>query len=101
MFAKVKIITANNPNAVIIPSQAIVERQGKSVVYITQDGGEGKSVREAEVEVGIISDGRAEIRSGVNAKDEVVDKGMSLLTDGVRVNIINTRSEADGAGGGL
>ena len=38
MFAQVRIRGDERPDAVLIPNQAIVQRGGKSVVFIVEDG---------------------------------------------------------------
>jgi multidrug efflux pump subunit AcrA (membrane-fusion protein) len=88
MFAKVKIITESRSNAICVPVSAIVKRQDKTVVFIERNESEGDTVRQTEVTTGIIADGIAEITSGVSEGDNVVDKGMTLLSDGARVNVI-------------
>ncbi|MDR2481173.1 MAG: efflux RND transporter periplasmic adaptor subunit [Spirochaetaceae bacterium] len=125
MFAKVKVVTEKKDKAVTIPMSAIVQRQGKSVVFIISEAGAEaagkkqdsdaaqtgggapagapsgptgaaiKTARQVEVTTGIISDNVAEITSGLQAGDEIIDKGMSLLTDGASVNIVNIEPQAE------
>lgn len=94
MFAKVNIITEGKTNAVRVPVSSVVSRQGKMVVFVVEPGKEPAAVRQVEVGTGIQSDGLIEITSGVSAGDEVVDKGMTLLSDGTEVNIISRDTEA-------
>jgi multidrug efflux pump subunit AcrA (membrane-fusion protein) len=91
MFAKVKIITENKSNIVQIPAAAIVQREGKNVVFVaTPDSSDARYsiARQIDVSPGIIIDNVAEIQSGLESGDQIVNKGMSLLTDGARINII-------------
>ncbi|MDR2467791.1 MAG: efflux RND transporter periplasmic adaptor subunit [Spirochaetaceae bacterium] len=95
MFAKVNIITVSKSDAIKIPTAAIVQRQGKNVVFVAGvDPADPQAyiARQVEVVPGIESDGVSEIASGITAGDEIVDKGMTLLTDGAGINVIS-RSE--------
>jgi len=96
MFAKVKIITQVKDDVVKIPSDAIVSAGGKSVVFIVESDPKNPSAliaRQTEVGVGIEIDGFAEITSGVQAGDEIVGKGALPLSDGVQINVQNSRSD--------
>lgn len=91
MFAKVNVITDSKEKAVRVPSGAIVSRQGKKVIFVVTGQGETAVAKQSEVETGIESDGIIEIVSGINAGDNIVDKGMTLLVDGARVNVIGAK----------
>jgi multidrug efflux pump subunit AcrA (membrane-fusion protein) len=91
MFAKVKIITESKNNIVKIPSASIVQREGKSVVFVvTPDPTDPdfKIAHQIDVTAGIQIDNVVEIQDGLEAGDEVVARGMNLLTDGARVNVV-------------
>ena len=91
MFAKVRIITERKNNIVKIPASALVSRFGETYVYIVvpdPDNPEQIIVRKRNVVTGIHIDGVLEIQSGLEAGDEIVARGQSLLEDGARVNVI-------------
>jgi multidrug efflux pump subunit AcrA (membrane-fusion protein) len=91
MFAKVKIITESKDDIVKIPSASIVQREGKSVVFVvTPDPTEehSKIAHQIDITPGIQIDNVVEIRDGLMAGDEVVVQGMNLLTDGGKVNVV-------------
>jgi multidrug efflux pump subunit AcrA (membrane-fusion protein) len=91
MFAKVKIITENKSNIVQIPAGAIVQREGKNVVFVATPDNSDKRysiARQIDVTPGIIIDNVAEIQSGLESGDQIVTKGMSLLTDEAKINVI-------------
>ncbi|MDR3302560.1 MAG: efflux RND transporter periplasmic adaptor subunit [Spirochaetaceae bacterium] len=99
MFAKVKIITENKSDIVQIPAAAIVQREGKNVVFVaTPDNTDSRYsiARQIEVTPGIIIDSAAEIQSGLESGDQIVTKGMSLLTDEARINIIQREASVGG-----
>jgi len=92
-FAEVRILTARRENALLVPSIAVFEEQGKHILYVVR---EGKAVRR-EVEVGFADDGMTEIRRGVEAGELVVSKGQRNLRDGVPVEILEGPTSVQGA----
>ncbi len=75
MFANVQIITDLNRAAISIPQTAVLNDEGKTVVFVV----DGKGYKKRVVIVGIQSSDRVEIRDGLNAGDKVVVKGNYLL----------------------
>lgn len=60
-------IILEQPDVLVVPRQAVFERDGKRMVYRRTDGG----FEEVEVEVGSSSAGRVVITSGVEAGDHI------------------------------
>lgn len=81
MFAEAKLATDVRPNAVIIPEDALVPLQGAFYVWAVVDG---KAARR-QVGIGVRSPGFVEIRSGVEAGEQVVVGGQERLYDGAAV----------------
>lgn len=77
------IVITRRPAALLVPEAAVVPRPAGDVVYVIEDG----AARQRTVTTGIFRDGLVEIRSGVNATDQVVATGASFLTDGAPVSI--------------
>lgn len=92
-FAEVRILTARRENALLVPSIAVFEEQGKHILYVARDG---KAVRR-EVEVGFADGGMTEIRRGVEMGELVVSKGQRNLRDGVPVEILEGPDSVQGA----
>lgn len=93
MFAKVKIITEEKSGIVKIPAAAIVRRYGEQYVFTVESDPQDPALTIAKKRVvipGIIIDDQVEIRDGLEAGDEVVLRGQSLLEDGVRVRVVET-----------
>ncbi|QQO09757.1 efflux RND transporter periplasmic adaptor subunit [Breznakiella homolactica] len=91
MFTKVRIITEQKDNIVKIPSTAMVQRFGENYVFTVEPDPSDpafKIVRRKVVTPGILIDGVLEVQQGLNAEDEIVVRGQSLLEDGVRVNVV-------------
>lgn len=75
MFANVEIITDINRSAISIPQTAVLDDNGKTVVFVAADNGYQKR----QVTVGIKNNDQVEIVDGLNAGDKVVVKGNYLL----------------------
>uniref|UniRef100_A0A7V3ZZ89 Efflux RND transporter periplasmic adaptor subunit n=1 Tax=candidate division WOR-3 bacterium TaxID=2052148 RepID=A0A7V3ZZ89_UNCW3 len=80
---KVKIVVKRKLQVLIVPETALVEKGGKTVVYVIQNN----TVREVPVEVGIVSEGRAEVKGDLKPGDLVVTLGAEGLYDGAPVEI--------------
>ena len=83
MNGSVDIEVDTLPNAVTVPVEAVLEREGTSYVYVVKDG---RAVF-TEVDIGRYTDTRAEIISGVDEGEQVVVSGTAELTDGARVRV--------------
>jgi len=75
MFANVQIVTALNRTAISIPQSAVLNDDGKSVVFVA----EGNGYKKRQVQPGIQNNDRVEIVDGLSAGDKVVVKGNYLL----------------------
>jgi multidrug efflux pump subunit AcrA (membrane-fusion protein) len=89
MYAKVRIITEQKDNIVKIPDSALIRRNGQVYVFVASSGG-GKSVaKKVNVKPGIDIDGVLEIESGLNANDELIVQGQTMLEDSTAINVIS------------
>src|ERR1043165_9311330 len=77
MFANVQIITDVNRAAISIPQTAVLNDEGKSIVFVA----EGDRYDKRQVQPGIQNNDRVEIVDGLKAGDKVVVKGNYLLLD--------------------
>ncbi|HYW73044.1 MAG TPA: efflux RND transporter periplasmic adaptor subunit [Pyrinomonadaceae bacterium] len=75
MFANVEIITDVNSTAVSVPQSAVLEDNGKSIVFVA----DGNNYKQRQVQLGIKNGDRVEIVDGLNSGDRVVTKGNYLL----------------------
>ncbi|MEO0235642.1 MAG: efflux RND transporter periplasmic adaptor subunit, partial [candidate division WOR-3 bacterium] len=82
-IAQVKIVVREKNNVLIVPESALVEKGNKFVVYVVK----GEIVREIPVEVGIVSENKAEVRGDLNSGDLVVTVGAQGLYDGAKVSL--------------
>ncbi|MBI1948215.1 MAG: efflux RND transporter periplasmic adaptor subunit [Deltaproteobacteria bacterium] len=72
MFAKVSILTGESVQGAAVPEQAIVDDDGKLVVYAMADG---EHFFKRRVTLGIRSDGYAQVLDGVTEGERVVTRG--------------------------
>lgn len=80
---KLTAITAKSPDSLIIPLSAIYYDSGAGYVYTVVDGVAVKT----PVEVGIISNDRAEIVSGLDAAARIITTWNPNLADGTAVEV--------------
>jgi len=76
MFATVNFSPAARRDVLLVPTEAVIQTGKRSVVLVAQDEGRFAPV---EVEVGLDSNGRTEIRSGLRAGQKVVVSGQFLI----------------------
>jgi membrane fusion protein, multidrug efflux system len=82
MFAEARLATETRPKAVVIPEDAIVPLQSVNYVWVNTAG---KAARR-EVVLGVRSPGFVEVKSGVEAGEQVVVGGQERLFEGAGVN---------------
>ena len=86
MFARVRLITKNERDTLVVPEQALVPQGEDQYVFKVADG----KVTRAKVETGQRRDARVEVTKGVDAGDVVVTAGQLKLRDGMPVTIAPT-----------
>lgn len=86
------VTTVDIEKALVVPYEAVVEKDGKRVVYVV----ENDTAREKKVETGLDIGLYTEIRSGLKEGDRVVVSPDELLMDGAKVSVINNQPAAGG-----
>jgi HlyD family secretion protein len=81
MYARVGIKTEERPNALVVPTNAVVAVGGERGVFLALNDNTAAFRR---VQVGVESDDRIEILDGVAEGDRVVTTGAAALRDGDR-----------------
>ena len=89
MFGRFTIAYEEHANALVVPTEALIDEDDESAVYIVN---EGEVVRRV-VETGVESDGKVEILGGLNENDVIVVVGHSSLRDGSKVLASNILAE--------
>jgi membrane fusion protein, multidrug efflux system len=100
MFARVRLITKEMKEALVLPEQALVPQGQEQYVFRVVDG----KAQRAKVEVGQRGDGRVEVLAGVSPDDTVVTAGQLKIRDGTPVQVAGNEgagaaSAKGGAGG--
>ena len=90
MFARVRLITRDAQDALVLPEQALVPQGDQQFVYRILDG---KAVR-TKVDVGQRRDSKVEILTGVDKGDMVVTAGQLKLRDGAPVSVAGAAQDA-------
>ena len=93
MFARVKLITRDEKEALVVPEQAIVPQGDEQYVFRIVDG----KVTRVKVEVGQRREGKVEIVEGLDANDVVVTAGQLKLRDGMAVTVLGANGPASAA----
>ena len=90
MFARVRLLTRDLQEALVVPEQAIVPQGEEWFVYRVVDG----KAQRAKVDIGQRRDGKAEILKGLQDGDVVVTAGQLKLREGVPVQVATAQPEA-------
>ena len=90
MFARVRLITRDAQDAMVLPEQALVPQGDQQFVYRVVDG---KAIR-TKVEVGQRRDAKVEILNGVAKDDLIVSAGQLKLRDGAPVSVASAATPA-------
>jgi membrane fusion protein (multidrug efflux system) len=83
MFGRVEALLRSDPNATLIPIQALITEEDKDYVYALKDG---KAYRRP-VQKGISKDTVVEIIRGLSPGEQVVTAGQEFLRDGIPVRL--------------
>ena len=83
-FTRVNVVTDLHDNAMLVPSIAVFEEQGRNVLFVAKDG---KAVRRV-VSLGFVESGVTEVTTGLEDGEAVVVKGQRNLRDGVPLEIL-------------
>lgn len=90
MFAKASLTLSENPQALMVPEEALVPQGNELFVYRIQDG---KAFR-TRVSTGLRRDGQVEIVDGLAAGTQVVTAGqLKLQRDGQAVQVVGGGGE--------
>ncbi|MEZ4281886.1 MAG: efflux RND transporter periplasmic adaptor subunit [Myxococcota bacterium] len=92
LFARVLVGTDQRRSVLMVPEEAIVQREGSAWLFLI---GADDRVRRVQVASGRQSKGRIEVRGeGISAGDRVVRRGHGGLADGMVVVVRDTQSSA-------
>jgi membrane fusion protein (multidrug efflux system) len=78
MYARVGIVTETRPNALVVPTNAVIDSNGTRGVFVAMND----VAAWRQVKVGIENEQRVEILDGVREGDRIVTIGAASLRDG-------------------
>ena len=90
LFGRLSVVLDQRDDVLTVPRTALLEGESETAVYRVADG---KALR-TPVQVGYLAGDVAEIRSGLEAGDQVVTTGKVTLRDGAAVEVIGGASVA-------
>lgn len=90
MFATVNFTPAARKEAVLVPSEAVIQTGKRTVVIVAQGNGRFSPV---EVETGVEANGQTEIRKGLEAGQKVVLSGQFLIDSEASLRASTVRME--------
>jgi membrane fusion protein (multidrug efflux system) len=94
MFARVKLLTKDERDALVLPEQALVPQGEEQYVYRVVDG---KAAR-TKVELGQRREGKVEVVKGIAPGDTIVTAGQLKLRDGTPVTLAAVAKAGANAG---
>jgi HlyD family secretion protein len=83
-FVKATVFTAVHRGVVTVPASALVEKDGKTTVFVAGSDGVAHA---KEVVVGAREGARVEIKSGLHSGDKVVTTGAYEMDDGTQIKL--------------
>ena len=89
MFARVRLITKEQADAMVVPEQALVPQGTEQYVFKIIDS----KVARVKVETGQRRDGKVEVISGLVPGDLIVTAGQLKLRDGVTVSVPGNKDD--------
>ncbi len=85
MFARVRLITDQRQDSLVVPEQALVPQGTEQYVFKVVDG----KAQRVKVDIGQRRDAKVEVVQGLAADDVVVIAGQQKLRDGAQVRLAN------------
>ena len=93
VVARAKVLRTLHRDVIVIPRDAIVQRPGKLVTYVVEDG----RARERQIALGPSEGLMVMVTSGLDVGDKLVVRGQRDLTDNARVKIQEIATSSDGS----
>ena len=84
MFVKVVLQTNIRENVLVVKGNSVVEKNGKSYVYIVEDSNAVQKEVVTGLDVGLY----IEIKEGLRENEKVIIKGQNYVEDGTKVKVV-------------
>ncbi len=89
MMAEVSFTMESADDTIVLPRNAVIEKDGETYVYVVENG----AAKKIGVTLGIESGDTIEIAEGLDDGDAVITKGQTYVSDGEEVNVSNAPAE--------
>lgn len=96
MVAELRIKTRQVDNALVVPTDALLDQDSGFGVFVVENG----IARYRKVTTGLVSQGHTQVVSGLKPGETVVVRGNHLLVDGMKVKVEGTPSAEPVQSGG-
>jgi membrane fusion protein (multidrug efflux system) len=93
MFARVRVLLGDRPDALMVPEEAVVPLGDDFFVYTVTDG----KARRVRVKLGVRREAQVELTEGVRAGDVVITAGIRVQRDGQPVRVVGAAPAASDA----
>ncbi len=100
MYARVNFTVEQRDNALVVPTNAVVDYAGKKGVFQADKGEQGDVARFKPVAIGMIDQLHAEVTSGLGEGEPVITTGAAALREGDRIVLPGQGPPAGGGGRG-
>ena len=88
-FVRAKITWNSRPNAVVIPTTAIIFQGQERFVYVTSNGENSQSpslvAKRQPIQLGLVKGDKAEVIQGLQAGTQIIVSGTQKLSDGATI----------------
>lgn len=92
MFARIRVLLGDRPNALMVPEEAVVPLGDDFFVYTVVDG----TAKRVRVKLGVRREAQVELLEGVSAGERVVTAGIRVQRDGQPVRVIGSAPAVQG-----
>ncbi|MBW1679358.1 MAG: efflux RND transporter periplasmic adaptor subunit [Deltaproteobacteria bacterium] len=86
MFAKASIITETHKDALVVPWESVIQVEDEVYLYLANID----TAKKVTLELGLVSEGTAEVLGELKAGQKVVMEGKYALQDGAKVKVVET-----------
>ncbi|MCY6369053.1 efflux RND transporter periplasmic adaptor subunit [Clostridium ganghwense] len=85
MFCEAHFNVENKSNAVLVPTEAVLQEEGKNYVFIAK---ENSLAQKIVVKTGLQNEKNTEILSGLKGEEIIITKGQNYLKDGGSIKVV-------------
>ena len=90
-FVSVEIVRSEIPDALVVPSEAVIPEMGRQIVYLYKNG----TAQPQEIVLGLRTEDKVQALEGLQAGDTLLTSGVMQLRTGTKVRIDNLKTGGD------